>query len=303
MRRSGKTILVTDSGLGGMSVFAQLANHLKKKSPWQNVSMVYFNAWPEQDGGYNHFETMHQKARVFNNAMNAMEIFQPDMILIACNTLSVIYPFTSYNRNTGTNVFGIVDSGVQLIHKHLMANPDSLVIIFGTPTTVAEKIHKKRLVEMGIDLDRIINQGCADLAGKIERNPVSIRVTEMINDNVSKAVSKMYRHKGKVYAALCCTHFGYCKELFSKALSRHVNGDSAILNPNQRMAEKVMEGHAKTTTFNPNLDMRIVSRVFWEPARINAYTELLKGVSPETVKALACYEWNPDLFKTTNGHE
>ncbi len=66
MCRSGKTILVTDSGLGGMSIFAQLANHLGEKSPWQNVSMIYFNAWPEQDRGYNHFETMNQKAAIFN---------------------------------------------------------------------------------------------------------------------------------------------------------------------------------------------------------------------------------------------
>jgi len=300
--RYRKIILVTDSGLGGMSVFVQLANHLKKKSAWKDVSMVYFNAWPEQDRGYNHYATMDKMARVFNNALNAMEKFQPDMILIACNTLSVIYPFTHHSQNPGSKVSGIVNHGVRLIHKNLMVDPDSQVIILGTPTTVAEKSHQKQLVKMGVNPGRIISQGCTDLAGKIERNPFSGSVPEMINANVKEAVSKMSEPKGKVCAALCCTHFGYCQDIFYKTLSEHIKGDVIILNPNQRMADQVMEDAVmedldKTDSFSPDIDMRFVSRVSWEPERIDAYIRLLKDVSPESVKALAGYEWNPDLFK------
>ena len=294
---SRKTILVTDSGLGGMSVFARVAAHLKKTSPWQDVSMVYFNAWPEQDKGYNHFETMDQRAQVFNNAMNAMENFKPDMILIACNTLSVIYPFTSYSQDTKTKVSGIVEHGIELIHENLMSDPDSQVIIFGTPTTIAEKSHQKTLVKMGIDPNRIFNQGCTNLAGKIERNPFGSDVAKMINTNVAEAVSKIHNPIGKIYAALCCTHFGYCRDLFQNALSGHLKGDVIILNPNQRMADHVVGAPGKTDVFSPEIDMQVVSRVFWEPERIDAYVRLLKNVSPETVAALAAYEWDPELFE------
>jgi len=299
---AGKTILVTDSGLGGMSVFARIAAHLKKKSPWQDVSMVYFNAWPEQDKGYNHFKTMDQRAGVFNNALNAMENFKPDMILIACNTLSVIYPFTHFSREEKPKVSGIVDHGVQLIHKSLILDPDSQVIIFGTPTTIAEKSHQQQLVKMGIDPKRIINQGCINLAGKIERDPFSHDVSKMIHTNVSIAVSKIKKSVGTVYAALCCTHFGYCKNLFKTALSGYVKEDVIILNPNKRMADHAILDYEilspdKTDTFYPDIDMKVISRVFWEPERIDAYVRLLKDVSPEVAKALAAYEWNPDLFK------
>jgi len=295
--RARKIILVTDSGLGGMSVYAQIANHLAKKSPWQDVSMVYFNSWPEQNRGYNHFETMVQKARVFNNALNTMDNFQPDMILIACNTLSVIYPFTPYSKKPKARVAGIVDHGVQLIHENLMADPDSHVIIFGTPTTIAEKSHQHQLIKMGVDPERITNQGCTDLAGKIERNPFSSSVPQMIKANVKEAVLKMNKSKGNVYAALCCTHFGYCQDLFYKALSGYVKRDVTILNPNQRMADQVISDHDKTDVFSPDIDMKIVSRVFLEPERIDAYVRLLKDISPETVKALSSYEWNKNLFK------
>ncbi|MEN8210248.1 MAG: hypothetical protein ABFR31_00905 [Thermodesulfobacteriota bacterium] len=304
---SRKTILVTDSGLGGMSVFAQIAAHLKKNSPWQDVSMIYFNAWPEQNGGYNHFKTMERRARVFNNALNAMEAFKPDMILIACNTLSVIYPFTPFEQNTKALVSGIVDHGVQLIYENLIADPDSHVIIFGTPTTIAEKSHEKNLIKMGINPDRITGQGCINLAGKIEREPFSSIVTQMINTNVKEAVAKVPEPVGKIYAALCCTHFGYRMDLFQKEFSNQVKTSVTLLNPNQRMAEHVMKNPSiKTrsiknqdhpTAFSPDIDMHIVSRVCWEKERIDAYTRLLKHVSPEVVKALAAYEWNPDLFE------
>ncbi|MCK5349717.1 MAG: hypothetical protein KAJ25_10030, partial [Desulfobacula sp.] len=70
-----------------------------------------------------------------------------------------------------------------------------------------------------------------------------------------------------------------------------------ILNPNERMADQVMEDQAKTDVFSPGIDMQVVSRVFWEPERIEAYVKLLKNISPQAVKALAGYKWNPDLFE------
>jgi len=297
-----KTILVTDSGLGGLSVFARIAEQVSKKSACQDVSMVYFNAWPEQNKGYNHFSSMDQKAGVFDNALTAMEEFHPDMILIACNTLSVIYPFTPYSRDTATRVSGIVDHGVQQVFEHLMADPGSQVILFGTPTTIDQKTHENQLIKMGIDPFRIFGQGCTNLAGKIERNPFDKDVSEMIHDNVSTAVSKMHNPKGKVYAALCCTHFGYCEDLFKTALYRHVKDRAITLNPNQRMAEQAItdlaiKGPENTDAVSHNIDMRMVSRVFWEPQRIDAYVRLLKNISLSTVKALAAYEWNPDLFE------
>lgn len=283
-------------------MFARIVSLLVRKSPWQNVSMVYFNAWPEKDRGYNHFETMDQRAKVFNNALTAMEKFQPDMILIACNTLSVIYPFTPYSQTTKTKVFGIIDHGVQLIYDHLMADPDSHVIIFGTPTTIAEKSHYHQLVKMGIEPDRIINQGCINLAGRIERNPFGEDVSEMITANVSEAILKMDTTREKVYAALCCTHFGYCRDLFQVALSKHVKGDAVILNPNERMADHIINDQQKdpsmgTFVSSPDIDFQVVSRVFWEPERIDAYVKLLNTISSDVANALVDYEWNPELFE------
>ena len=152
---------------------------------------------------------------------------------------------------------------------------------------------------MGINPDRITGQGCTNLAGKIERDPFSSSVTQMINTNVKEAVSKMHKPVGKIYAALCCTHFGYCMDLFQRALelSDQIKTSITILNPNQRMADHVIKNLDQRTAFSPDIDMQVVSKVFWEKERIDAYARLLKNVSPDVVKALTAYEWKPDLFK------
>lgn len=59
------TILVTDSGLGGLSVFAGLANGLAEDARYDRIRLIYFNAWPMQYKGYNHFPDMDARARVF----------------------------------------------------------------------------------------------------------------------------------------------------------------------------------------------------------------------------------------------
>ena len=290
-----QTLLVTDSGLGGLSVFTEIANQLKTGSPWKSVNLIYFNAWPESHRGYNHFPDMATRARVFHNAMNAMADYKPHRIFIACNTLSVIYPETPFSRETDIEVTGIVADGAEMIHEQMIQTPDSRVIIFGTPTTTSARSHEMQLKEMGIQGNRIYNQGCVDLAGKIERNPFSDIVPEMIDDNVRQAAEKMGTTGGRVFAALCCTHFGYCRDLFMEAMKKHITRDVVILNPNEAMARRALR-QEKAVTDHPQINFHIVSRIPWEDTRIKAYRRLLEKISPETVTALGQYELNPTLF-------
>ena len=293
-----QTLLITDSGLGGLSVFTEIANQLKTGSPWKMVNLIYFNAWPESHRGYNHFPDMATRARVFHNAMNAMADYKPHRIFIACNTLSVIYPETPFSRETDIEVTGIVADGAEMIHEQMIQTPDSRVIIFGTPTTTSARSHEMRLKEMGIQGNRIYNQGCVDLAGKIERNPFSDIVPEMIDDNVRQAAEKMGNTGSRVFAALCCTHFGYCRNLFIEAMKKHITRDVVILNPNEAMARRALK-QEKAVTDHPQINFHIVSRIPWEDTRIKAYSRLLEKISPETVTALGQYELNPTLFSVT----
>jgi glutamate racemase len=291
-----RTILVTDSGMGGLSVFNDIANRLAKDSPWQRVKLIYVNAWPAPLRGYNYFNTIERKIRVFDNALNAMAGFDPDVILIACNTLSVIYPQTPFCKSSKIRVEGIVDHGVQMIYENLMAEPDSKAIILGTPTTIAARSHETALVRLGVAKDRIINIECPNLAGWIERKPFSETVNEMIRKFVRQGSAALGEFSGNVIAALCCTHFGYRQELFEKAFAEFVRTTVMILNPNVRMARQVFEACDLSRPVSAHIDMHIVSKAVWTKEQVEAYVKLLPKISATTRNALTGYTLDPELF-------
>lgn len=288
------TILVTDSGLGGLSVFAGLASGLARDGRYDKIRLIYFNAWPMQYKGYNHFPDMAARARVFHNAMTAMAGFAPDQILIACNTLSVIYPFTAFAKNAPVPVTGIIDHGVDMIEEKLAAHPGSRVIIFGTPATVEARTHETALLATGIAKDRIIGQPCLNLAGKIERDPFGEETQNLVAQYTKAAAQVLEGNSAPVFAALCCTHFGYRKAAFISGLSAHTTAPVEIINPNEGMVVQALEGARESGA--PEITMEIYSRVTWDENRLNAYADLLSADAPEVVSALKTYTLDRELF-------
>lgn len=288
------TLLVTDSGLGGLSVCAGMAARFAHDARYDRIQLVYFNAWPEQYKGYNHYPDPSDRPKVFHNALAAMAQFNPDHIYIACNTLSVIYPFTRFAKETKIPVTGIVDHGVEMIYNALTSDPSAWAVIFATPATIHGNSHKTALVERGINPERIITQECLNLAGKIERAPFSDEVKTCIDENAAQAARNLKNAGSTVYAGLCCTHFGYCKNIFSSALARHSGRKIKNLNPNEALIDaacrKIIAGGS------PQMSIDIVSRVRWEPSRIDAYDRLLSKVSPDVVNALKNYRLDRHLF-------
>ncbi|WP_321493879.1 hypothetical protein [uncultured Desulfobacter sp.] len=290
------TLLVTDSGLGGLSICAGMAARFANDARYDLIEIVYFNAWPEQNKGYNHYPDPADRPRVFHNALAAMARFNPDHIYIACNTLSVIYPYTRFAKETVIPVTGIVEYGVHMIHNALTQDPSACAVIFATPATIHANSHKTALVKQGIAPERIITQGCLNLAGKIERAPFSHEVKTRIDDNAAQAARNLTNTGATVYAGLCCTHFGYCQDSFKNALARHSGRTVKILNPNHAMTDAACQGIISGGS--PQMSINIVSRVTWEPAGIEAYERLLCPISPEVVKALKNYRLDRNLFST-----
>ena len=207
-------ILVTDSGLGGLSVAADLFQRLEKSGTFQNADIIFFNAQPHIKSGYNSMKTKEQKVAVFENALSAMvQKWDPDMILIACNTLSVIYPETRYATRMPIPVIGIVEKGVDLIAENLAQEPDATVIIFATKTTVRQGTHKRMLVNGGISPEKIITQACPKLAGSIERGTHSEETRKLVNAYTDSVMKKLKGDESDLLISYNCTHYGYVADL------------------------------------------------------------------------------------------
>lgn len=290
------SIVIIDSGMGGLSICADIAAGLAEKHSFRQVDLTYFNAWPEQNRGYNALPDTAERIRVFNAALTASRRFEPDMILIACNTLSILYPQTPFFAGTNMPVVGIVDFGVQMAYEALQRHPQSQVIILGTLTTVETETHKKGLLAKGIAPGRIIGQPCDQLATQIEGGPAGKIVSDMIDRFLREAAGKIKKNEAPVFAVFCCTHYDYSRALFKYWLQRHIGEKAAIINPNQAMSAHLLGLFQDAVVSETVVKISVVSRIRWQAENLKAMADAVSEISPLTAAALKNYRHDPNLF-------
>jgi len=290
-------ILIADSGLGGLSVCADIDRRARKDGIYRRARIVFANALPEANRGYNRMSTTAEKVEVFDAALNGMaRWFAPDVILVACNTLSVLIPETQFARESAIPVLGIVETGVEMLHERLQADPGATGIIFGTETTIGMGTHKRLLAEKGIDSSRLITQACPNLAGMIEEAAGGEAVRSAIDGFVAKALAQASGRPGTVYAGLCCTHYGYSRGFFEDSFREKGVGHAILVDPNAQMGEVLFPPGAHRRADQPEIRVEVVSRALITPEESASIGALLEPVSPATAKALRAYLLKKDLF-------
>jgi glutamate racemase len=289
--------IVTDSGLGGISVCAAIEWNLRRSAHPRATRITYFNSWPDPQSGYNALAGIDARALVFNRALMSMAQLRPDRIIIACNTLSILYPLTDYSRAAAIPVTGIIEASVDYFCEALRADPNDTILLLGTRTTIDSRAHRDLMAEKGIGAERIAAVSCHGLAGAIEKNPDGPAVAELIEDCVAKAC-RTGLPDSPFYAGLCCTHYTYVRESIRVALERRTNRGVGILDPNGRLADlvappgpEVSEGAAQSRA-----TVSVVSKVQLDERQRQIMAERAAQVSPITARALLSYNHVPDLF-------
>src|SRR5687767_2379739 len=149
-------ILITDSGVGGLSVCAYAERFVRTHGFIEPVRLTFANAAPANDYGYNSMPSREVKLETFDRFLrNVTHRFAPEMIYVACNTLSVLLPDTPYVANAAIPVKGIVETAVDLVVEQMRAN--SVAMIFGTQTTIDAGTYPRLLEARGIDRTRIVS--------------------------------------------------------------------------------------------------------------------------------------------------
>jgi glutamate racemase len=288
-------IIVTDSGLGGLSVVADLEQKLKNKGIFKNVDLIFVNSLFSNESGYNSLPDKNEKIRIFSSALESMKNqYNPDLILIACNTLSVIYNDTPFAKNTKIPVRGIVEPGVEIIAKNIQSETDSNVIIFGTETTIKENTHKQKLVSMGKEPERLITQPCPELADYIENSPDSPETEMLISAYVNEALGKIENKKTPLFVSFNCSHYPYSLNLWEKVFQDCGVTPKGFLNPNSSMTDFILHPEYMYRFNMTRITVKVVSMVPISEKKIESIGKLLKDT--QTSKALLNYELKPDLF-------
>ena len=291
-------IAVTDSGLGGLSVVAEAVRQVKESRIFERCDFVFFNALFSNEGGYNSLRTREEKILVFSSALESLEEnFHPDIILIACNTLSVIFEDTPFSKRKHVPVVGIVDSGVTLIAAALRAHPEASVVIFGTPTTVSEGTYRTRLLQQGFPEARIRMQSCPELESYIENNPQGDETGMLISADVTEVLQRLVSPPPPLLVSLNCTHYGYSLPLWERAFEEAGVKPLAVLNPNSRLADVLINKQYANRYRETEVCVKVVSMVEINRQKIDALAPWLERVSPETADALRRADHNPSLFE------
>jgi glutamate racemase len=308
--RPDTRIVITDSGLGGLSICAALEKNLREAGLPRAVRLTYVNAWPFEDRGYNDLPDAAARADVFDRALLRMSAMRPDRIVIACNTLSVLYPETAFSRNPPMPVQGIVDAGVGLFAERLNDDPAASIVLTGTKTTIESGVHRDQLVGRGIDPARIAAASCHGLAAAIEKDVDGAGVAELIDACATRAAAAA--PPGAVlFAGLCCTHYGYVAVRIVDALARKTGRRVRALDPNLSLVGSLMAsdilldrapdlesgaGEARRGGSVSDVTVELISKVHLDETARRGIARLIEPVSAVTANALLSYSRVPDLF-------
>ena len=296
LKKERLKIVMTDSGLGGLSICADVDARLRRHPIYKDLFITYFNAWPAQNKGYNKFSPLSERIRIYNKALYSMAEYEPDLIVIACNTLSALYQHTEFRHKSNIPMLGIIDFGVDLFYRKLTQAPDSKLLVLGTMTMIAQNNHKNLLVEKGIEEERITTQACDGLATAIEMDSKGAGVHQLADKYIKEAIQKLGQSTNKLLIALCCTHFGFGASIIKQKVKQYFSGLVEILDPNALMGAYLISQETKQIYDEPNLQIEMVSKVAINNKQLKSIANLVRRASPQTAQALADYRHKPDLF-------
>ena len=291
---------ITDSGVGGLSVCAAVEAGLRRHPVQADSEILYLNAALQDDYSYNSMATRQEKLEAFDCFLrNVTANYQPDMLFIACNTLSVLFEDPYFEKHRDIPIDGIVGTATAAAVSALQKHSDSHIIVFATPTTIGEGTYGRRLLEAGIPASRIAQQACPDLPDAISNDFTGAQANGLLQQFIPAALEQFREIPAHVTALLGCTHYGYQAQLFEKLLRERVENVS-VLNPNQAAALTILD-QLGSPPGKGRVDIRFITPYSIPEKPLRSLSHYLGGSAPATVEALHHFSCDPDLYQPS-GH-
>lgn len=281
-----KRIVVCDSGLGGLNIAGSF--FAPERSAAQSCELIYFNAYPEAGRGFNALPDDAAREEMLRNVLEGIAHFSPDLCLIACNTLSIVWEKLKRNFDPGFPVEGIVDAAVGTMESALKRETDSSMLILGTKSTAESGLYPSRLSIRKIDPARLRSMGCPGLATLIESGPAAPEVRERIAGYAREAASLYQRPPRKLLLALCCTHFGFAAECWKEEFGKVFGIPVEIVDPNRHFG-----GEFRAETFSYH------ARIGFFPGARENMSRHFQVSAPAIADALRQAGPEPALFNIT----
>lgn len=235
MSRRAK-IVILDSGIGGITVAAPLAQQLMDSAGMGLIELAFVDVKPRR-GGFNDLSSAEQ-IRAFSSDLQRIEaLHAPALIAIACNTLTAVYEQIPERGKIKCAVLGIIDPACQAIAQWARRHPAAPIRIFGTPTTIRSASYQSKLNVNPAIGSRVTAIPCPSLPGLMESATLSAAPQVDFQCWIQQA-REAARNGGidqPGLSVLACTHFAL--DLKSVQAQFRIGGLACdvILNPNDAM--------------------------------------------------------------------
>ncbi len=285
---------ITDSGVGGLSVCAEVEAKLRRSPIQEDIDLLYLNAAIEDDYSYNSMPDRQTKLQAFDRFLHSVQKrYQPDLLFIACNTLSVLYQDSYFDHHRHIPIEGIVHTGARGMLAAFERENDITFIVFATPTTVEEAVYGKCLKEHGVPANQIAEQACPGLPDAISNDGSGQLAANLLKEFVPAALEQFDHMPENVMAFLGCTHYGYQASQFEKALHPLVP-KLRIMNPNEGAADTILSS-LNTEPGQGNLNVEFITRYAIPDVAIRSLSGYIGEKAPATLSALKKFTLMPEL--------
>lgn len=226
-----RPIAIFDSGLGGLTVAAELLRQLPDE--W----FVYFGDTARVPYGCKSAQT------VTRFAMQAVEFllqFDPKIIVAACNTASSM-ALATLQQAVNVPVVGVIEPGAEAA---VQAVGDRCLAVIGTEATIGSRAYHRAIWQLNAEA-RIVSKACPLLVSIAEegRGPDD-PVTELA---VQQYLLPLKEHDPGVLL-LGCTHYPLLREAFARTMGPEVALIDSAYHTAKRVAELAAETAAPTAS-------------------------------------------------------
>jgi len=285
---------ITDSGVGGLSVCAEVEARLRQSPVREDIEIFYLNAAIEDDYSYNSMPDRRTKLQAFDRFLfSVREKYKPDLLFIACNTLSVLYQDSYFDHHRHTPIEGIVESGTREMLTAFTQDNNVSFIVFATPTTIEEGVYGKALREHDVPASQVIEQACPGLPDAISNDGSGLLASQLLRKFVPAALGQFDNTPSNVVAYLGCTHYGYQAGQFEKALQALVP-KTRVLNPNRGAVDTIFS-RFKTEPGHGNVTVEFITRYAIPDVVIKSLSIYIGELAPKTLSALKGFTHLPGL--------
>jgi len=223
-----RPIGIFDSGLGGLTVFAEI----KKRLP--NESIIYLGDSARVPYGTKSAETvvrysLENSAFLVEHGVKA--------IVVACNTASAL-ALPALQSKIDLPILGVVTPGAR---EALKTSKKRVIGVIGTTATIASDAYARTLKELDGNV-RVVSQACPLFVPLVEEG--------WLDNEVARAAAQRYlsemKDEGIDVLVLGCTHYPLLKPIIRETL-----GSDISLIDSAEATARVLESIIQNPPFHP----------------------------------------------------